>query len=194
MNTMNKKFTSLILLQISFFIFWSFFSIGNANENKQEHWLILENTSEQSINDLPELPTEPINKQDNNQKFIAEKGSKLGTILSSENSTNTARNMLENTLMQKINRDINNWFNQVAYARIQFNTDKSGNAAILYPLYDKDSHIVFTQLGLQINEDRTTTNMGFGYRQLNNDWMWGVNSFYDSTSSNRRLGLGAEAS
>lgn len=194
MNTMNKKFTSLILLQISFFIFWSFFPIGNANENKQEHWLILENTSEQSINDLPELPTESINKQDNNQKFIAEKGSKLGTILSSENSTNTARNMLENTLMQKINRDINNWFNQVAYARIQFNTDKSGNAAILYPLYDKDSHIVFTQLGLQINEDRTTTNMGFGYRQLNNDWMWGVNSFYDSTSSNRRLGLGAEAS
>ncbi|HDF2343442.1 TPA: inverse autotransporter beta domain-containing protein, partial [Morganella morganii] len=64
----------------------------------------------------------------------------------------------------------------------------------LVPLIDNPNSLFFSQIGLRANEERTTTNLGLGYRQYEDGWMWGVNSFYDYdiTGSNSRVGVGGE--
>lgn len=48
---------------------------------------------------------------------------------------------------------------------------------------------------MRTGQDRNTVNLGLGYRQYLNDWMLGINTFYDYdyTGKNKRLGVGAEA-
>ncbi|OBU10829.1 Ig-like domain-containing protein [Morganella psychrotolerans] len=120
--------------------------------------------------------------------------SQAGQILSSDDAVNAsvgyARSLGENLL----NQQVNDWLNQVGHARIQFGSNKTGDADLLIPLVDNPNSLLFSQFGIRANDERTTTNLGLGYRQYEEGWMWGLNSFYDYdiTGSNSRVGVGGE--
>ena len=80
-----------------------------------------------------------------------------------------------------------------------FNRSKpSGGILIVAPLTDPSNveNTIFTQTSLYRKDDRTTVNIGLGYRNLsiNNTLMLGVNIFYDHEFpyDHQRLGFGAE--
>jgi adhesin/invasin len=80
-----------------------------------------------------------------------------------------------------------------------FNRSKpSGSILIVAPLTDPSNvkNTIFTQTSLYRKDDRTTVNIGLGYRNLslNNTLMLGVNIFYDHEFpyDHQRLGLGVE--
>ena len=81
-----------------------------------------------------------------------------------------------------LNQQVNDWLNQVGHARIQFGSNKTGDADVLVPLVDNPNSLFFSQIGLRANEERTTTNLGLGYRQYEDGWMWGLTAFMTTIS------------
>ncbi|OKP06696.1 putative Bacterial Ig-like domain [Xenorhabdus thuongxuanensis] len=92
------------------------------------------------------------------------------------------------------------WLSQFGTARINFGLDKKGSRKnssldLLLPLYDnKADWLFFSQLGYRNKDSRDTINVGLGGRYFYQDWMYGLNTFYDNdlTGKNQRLGLGGE--
>ncbi|CDG19509.1 inverse autotransporter beta domain-containing protein [Xenorhabdus doucetiae] len=99
-----------------------------------------------------------------------------------------------------ISSETQKWLSQFGTARINFGLDRKGtlkNNAIdlLLPLYDnKADWLFFSQLGYRNKDSRNTINAGLGGRYFYQDWMYGLNTFYDYdlTGKNQRLGLGGE--
>ncbi|NIH18181.1 Ig-like domain-containing protein [Morganella morganii] len=127
---------------------------------------------------------------------VAQGVSQVGSMLSQENtnaldaSVGYARSMGENL----INQQVTDWLNQFGHARVQFGSDRTGDADLLIPLHETPDSLLFSQAGIRANEDRTTANAGVGYRHMQDEWMWGVNTFWDHdmTGNNSRLGVGGE--
>jgi adhesin/invasin len=76
---------------------------------------------------------------------------------------------------------------------------KTASFDLLYPIVDGEKDLVFTQVGfrrsnLRTEDYRNTVNLGVGYRRNIDNWLAGVNAFYDRdmTGKNERLGIGAE--
>jgi hypothetical protein len=77
---------------------------------------------------------------------------------------------------------------------------KEGNSSVdigvLRAFGDNPNSFIFNQINLNRYNDRTTLNLGLGYRRLNADetWMGGVNAFYDHEFPNdhKRNGVGFE--
>lgn len=71
---------------------------------------------------------------------------------------------------------------------------RSAELDALLPLYDRQGHLVFTQLGTRKTADHITTNIGVGSRYFFADTMLGVNAFYDVQwkQQHQRLGIGVE--
>ncbi|HGA2320504.1 TPA: inverse autotransporter beta domain-containing protein, partial [Pseudomonas putida] len=76
----------------------------------------------------------------------------------------------------------------------------TGSFDLLVPIYDNKTDLVFTQIGFRrsnaLTEDyRNTINVGAGYRRNIDNWLAGVNVFYDRdlTGKNGRFSIGAEA-
>ena len=77
---------------------------------------------------------------------------------------------------------------------------KSGDSTVdigaLKAYGDNPNSFLFNQINLNRYDDRTTLNLGLGYRRLNADetWMTGVNAFYDHEFPNdhKRNGVGFE--
>ncbi|SFU95917.1 inverse autotransporter beta domain-containing protein [Xenorhabdus koppenhoeferi] len=92
------------------------------------------------------------------------------------------------------------WLSQFGTARINFGlnrefTLKNNSLDILMPLYDnKTDWLFFSQLGYRNRDSRNTINLGLGSRYFYQNWMYGLNTFYDHdlTGKNQRLGLGGE--
>ncbi|OKP03997.1 inverse autotransporter beta domain-containing protein [Xenorhabdus eapokensis] len=92
------------------------------------------------------------------------------------------------------------WLSQFGTARINFGLDrkwtlKDNSLDILLPLYDnKADWLFFSQLGYRNKDSRNTMNLGLGGRYFYQNWMYGLNTFYDHdfTGKNQRLGLGGE--
>ncbi len=66
---------------------------------------------------------------------------------------------------------------------------------MLYPIYDTPTNMLFTQGAIHRTDNRTQSNIGFGWRHFSgNDWMAGVNTFidHDLSRSHTRIGVGAE--
>ena len=74
--------------------------------------------------------------------------------------------------------------------------DSSVDIGVLKAFGDNPNSFIFNQINLNRFDDRTTLNLGLGYRRLNADetWMTGVNAFYDHEFPNdhRRNGIGFE--
>ena len=77
---------------------------------------------------------------------------------------------------------------------------KSGDSTVdigaLKAYGDNPNSFLFNQINLNRYDDRTTLNLGLGYRRLNADetWMTGVNAFYDHEfpDNHKRNGVGIE--
>jgi len=77
-----------------------------------------------------------------------------------------------------------------------YNKTQSG-LLILAPIWEDDKNLVFTQDSVYHKDDRTTLNVGLGYRRLewDNKLLLGVNTFYDYEFpyGNTRSSFGIEA-
>ncbi|MBD2785903.1 inverse autotransporter beta domain-containing protein [Xenorhabdus sp. DI] len=99
-----------------------------------------------------------------------------------------------------VSSEMQKWLSQFGSARIHFGLDKKGtlknNALdLLLPFYDnKADWLFFSQLGYRNKDSRNTVNVGLGGRYFYQNWMYGLNTFYDHdiTGKNQRLGLGGE--
>ena len=74
--------------------------------------------------------------------------------------------------------------------------DSSVDIGVLKAFGDNPNSFLFNQINLNRSDDRTTLNLGLGYRRLNADetWMGGVNAFYDHEfpDDHKRNGIGFE--
>ncbi|ENA1774681.1 inverse autotransporter beta domain-containing protein, partial [Yersinia ruckeri] len=118
-----------------------------------------------------------------------------GRILSSDNVTNASIGYAKSIGEGLINQQINDWLSQKGTTRFSVGFDQRISGDLLLPLMGRTDSLFFTQFGLHSNEDRNTVNVGMGYRQYIDDWMYGINTFYDYdyTGKNVRLGVGGEA-
>ncbi|HDR2357193.1 TPA: inverse autotransporter beta domain-containing protein, partial [Enterobacter roggenkampii] len=155
---------------------------------------------------LPELPTgtsqgsqpDDRSEEDNSSSgysTFASQVSQAGSILSQQNSTDAAINYARGLGEGLINQQVNDWLGQFGNAKVSVGSNKKISGDMLLPVYETDNSIVFSQFGARNNQDRNTLNIGLGYRHYLNDWMLGINTFYDYdyTGKNKRLGVGTEA-
>ena len=74
--------------------------------------------------------------------------------------------------------------------------DSTLDIGVLKAYGDNPNSFLFNQINLNRYDDRTTLNLGLGYRRLNADetWMTGVNAFYDHEfpDDHKRNGVGFE--
>jgi len=98
-------------------------------------------------------------------------------------------------------REIENFLGANGTAKVgiqaSVNSGKVGYSLdYLQPLYERDIDIVFAQIGARTFGERNLANVGLGYRrQVDEQWVLGVNSFLDQDMSRNhtRGGIGGEA-
>jgi len=138
---------------------------------------------------------------DNNvEKNVASFAANAGTFLSSQPDSDATRNFITGMATAKANQEIQEWLGKYGTARVKLNVDKDfslkdSSLEMLYPMYDTPTNMLFTQGAIHRTDDRTQSNIGFGWRHFSgNDWMAGVNTFidHDLSRSHTRIGVGAE--
>ncbi|WPC99687.1 Ig-like domain-containing protein [Proteus terrae] len=102
-------------------------------------------------------------------------------------------------ISSKANQQIEQWLNQFGHARVSLSTDKKftlegSSADLLIPLYDSEKNLVFSQTSYHRKDSRSQLNQGIGYRHFTDQFMVGLNAFYDYDLSryHSRFGIGAE--
>ncbi|MGH1500475.1 YrIlm family inverse autotransporter adhesin [Yersinia proxima] len=122
------------------------------------------------------------------------------TALATGNAAKSGERMIRSAANNEFNNQVQGWLGQFGTARVQMNLNDDlkldGSAVdVLVPLYDNQKSMLFTQLGARNKDSRNTVNIGAGVRTFQNDWMYGVNTFFDNdmTGKNRRIGVGVEA-
>lgn len=166
----------------------SLISASTANNNKP------------SVAHHPVLPTLDIKETSqakqivSSEKQFAQGATQVAQVFANNNATEAAIGYARNRGEGLINQKISDWLNQYGKARVQISSNKTGDADLVLPLIDKPNSLLFSQIGIRANEQRSTTNLGLGYRQYQQNWMWGINSFYDYDISggNARFGVGGE--
>ncbi|PNM27328.1 hypothetical protein A6J66_000940 [Yersinia enterocolitica] len=120
--------------------------------------------------------------------------------LASGDVAKSGERLLRSAANNEFNSAAQQWLSQFGTARVQLNVNDDfhldGSALdVLVPLYDNQTSLLFTQLGARNKDSRNTVNIGAGVRTFHNNWMYGVNTFFDNdlTGKNRRVGVGAEA-
>lgn len=139
------------------------------------------------------------NTENNNGRWLAQQTSQLGTILSSDNTHDAASQYLINQANSKVNREIENWFNQYGKAQINLGVDKhftlkNTEAKVIIPFYETDNYLLFNQTAFHRSYDRNQGNIGFGIRKFDNTQLYGFNTHFDHDFSgkNSRIGVGLE--
>lgn len=129
----------------------------------------------------------------------SDKAQTLATVLSQKDSANAASSLVRGAAVNEVNRSVESWLNLYGSARVALNVDAKGGldgsaADVLFPLYDRESWLLFNSLGLRHIDQRTTGNIGIGGRYFADSWMMGINTFLDNdfTGKNRRFSVGAE--
>ncbi|EFL0532284.1 inverse autotransporter beta domain-containing protein, partial [Escherichia coli] len=71
---------------------------------------------------------------------------------------------------------------------------KNSQLELLFPVFEDDERLFFSQGGISYIDDKFISNIGIGYRAFYDNWMLGGNSFidYDLRKEHSRLGLGIE--
>ncbi|MGT3355197.1 inverse autotransporter beta domain-containing protein [Yersinia enterocolitica] len=150
---------------------------------------------------LPDLGSEnqtseisAANKFNLTEDNVANTATQFWGVMGSENSTKAAERAVRGVSSGLASQAASDWLNQFGHARVQLNSTGTANADILLPLVESQNNLLFGQLGVRYDGDRMTNNVGLGVRQFTDNWMFGVNSFYDYdlTGKNSRLGAGAE--
>ncbi|CNJ04137.1 Ig-like domain-containing protein [Yersinia frederiksenii] len=135
------------------------------------------------------------NKFNLTEDTVASTATQFWGVMGSDNSAKAAESAVRGVSSGLATQAASDWLNQFGHARVQLNSTGTGNADILLPLVESQDNLLFGQLGVRYDGYRTTNNAGIGVRQFTENWMFGVNSFYDYdlTGKNSRLGVGAEA-
>ncbi|HEI2548383.1 TPA: inverse autotransporter beta domain-containing protein [Escherichia coli] len=151
---------------------------------------------------LPRLSTEntAVATDNNAEKNIASFAANAGKFLSSQPDSDATRNFVTGVATAKATQEIQEWLGKYGTARVKLNVDKDfslkdSSLEMLYPIYDTPSDMLFTQGAIHRTDDRTQSNIGFGWRHFSgNDWMAGLNTFidHDLSRSHTRIGVGAE--
>ncbi|MDC9594871.1 inverse autotransporter beta domain-containing protein [Xenorhabdus sp. IM139775] len=156
-----------------------------ANINKKT---VIQNTDNMAEHELPD--------------YIARNLQAAGNLLSL--SPSELAEQAKSYALSKVNRTIaseaQKWLSQFSTAKINFGFDRKGrlennSVDLLLPIYDnKVDWLFFSQLGYRNKDSRNTVNLGLGGRYFSQNWMYGLNTFYDYdiTGKNRRVGLGGE--
>ncbi|MDX8000151.1 hypothetical protein FE394_13285, partial [Xenorhabdus sp. Reich] len=147
-------------------------------------------------------------KKDNNtlnnktENLIANNIRTVSKILSFSPSelTEQAKSYALGKVNSTVTSEVQKWLSQFGTTRINFGLDKKGtlentSVDLLLPIYDnKTDWLLFSQLGYRNKDSRNTINVGLGGRYFYQNWMYGLNTFYDRdlTGKNQRLGLGGE--
>ncbi|MCS2159363.1 Ig-like domain-containing protein [Scandinavium sp. H11S7] len=127
----------------------------------------------------------------------------LGSALSDDDRSSSkalsdyARSQAGSTM----NSSVEGWLSQFGTVRSQISLNDNlslsdSSLDMLVPLYDSKKQMLFTQFGARHKDDRNTLNVGVGGRIFpTDDWMLGVNTFFDNdiTGHNYRIGVGGEA-
>ncbi|WP_050074834.1 inverse autotransporter beta domain-containing protein, partial [Yersinia intermedia] len=123
----------------------------------------------------------------------------LQNTSNSEALKDLARSDALNAANAKASQEVSNWLNGKGKARVKLDADrhlslKNSQLDLLVPLWENESHMVFTQGSVHRTDDRTQSNLGLGYRYFADSYALGANTFYDHdwSRSHSRLGLGAE--
>lgn len=121
------------------------------------------------------------------------------TVLSSSNVATSAGQLARSAASNEFNSSAQQWLSQFGTAQVELNVNDDFNldgSAVdaLFPLYNSQQYLLFTQLGVRNKDSRNTFNTGVGFRTFKNRWMYGANTFFDNdiTGNNRRIGVGAE--
>ncbi|GKX52931.1 hypothetical protein SOASR029_32400 [Budvicia aquatica] len=160
--------------------------------------------------DIPRAVPQPF-KSDNNappqttqpsqyKERLAHSLIKGGGVLSGEDTSLAVANMARSAVVGEVNDSMQHWLSQFGTARVKLGVnndfDLDGSSAdLLLPLYDDQGSLLFSQLGIRNKDSRNTVNIGVGVRMLQDNWMYGANTFFDHdmTGKNNRIGLGVEA-
>ncbi|MEB6622854.1 inverse autotransporter beta domain-containing protein, partial [Enterobacter roggenkampii] len=145
-----------------------------------------------------------ISREADEQETMAANARQVGSVLTEINQSSNAREYVTGMAREQITgtatEEFERWFSQYGTASMQLNTDNNlkldgSSLDILVPLYDNGDDMLFTQFGARHRYARTTLNTGLGVRLFQDDWMFGINTFFDDdiTGKNHRLGIGTEA-
>ncbi|EMD4633333.1 inverse autotransporter beta domain-containing protein, partial [Salmonella enterica] len=122
-----------------------------------------------------------------------------GPSLASPRSSDSASDMSRTMVSGAATAEIQHWLSQWGTSRVQINLDKKfsldeSSFDTLLPIYDTSNNTFFSQLGIRDKDGRNIVNLGLGNRTIKDDWILGVNSFYDFdfTGNNHRVGFGVE--
>ncbi|WP_392564374.1 Ig-like domain-containing protein [Orbus wheelerorum] len=184
----------VLIMQILFPLFVSANSVASAiNLNSED---IKNKQSLSNIkNNLPELSSASSESTDSAERSIAAGLSQTGTLISSDNTSDATRDWLENSAYGYLSNEMQTWLNQYGNSRIQINSNGNYSAELLVPWFENKNNLFFSQSRISREDgNKSTLNLGLGYRNYLDNWMWGVNSFYDRDlkNNNARLGAGFE--
>ncbi|HGA8632277.1 TPA: inverse autotransporter beta domain-containing protein, partial [Salmonella enterica subsp. enterica serovar Mississippi] len=123
-----------------------------------------------------------------------------GPTLASTRSSDSANDIARTMINSATTAEIQQWLSQWGTTRVQVNLDRKlsfdeNSIDTLIPIYNTENNTFFSQFGIRNKNDRNVVNVGVGVRTIWEDWLLGVNSFYDHdlTGDNRRIGFGVEA-
>ncbi|MFT2798922.1 inverse autotransporter beta domain-containing protein [Serratia sp. N21D137] len=124
----------------------------------------------------------------------------LADVIAADNSSFAAASAAKGYVQGQVNKSVESLMSPFGTTRVQLNMNDPGRfdgsaLDILIPLHDVNDTLMFTQLGVRNKDGRTTLNAGLGGRIDYNNWLLGLNGFYDKDISgkNSRIGVGAEA-
>ncbi|WP_343530138.1 ZirU family protein [Yokenella regensburgei] len=140
------------------------------------------------------------NPADDMETRLANGASQVAGILQSDDASDAVAGMARSAASNAANTAVSSWLGQFGTVQAQINIGEDfslENSSLdwLVPIYDTPDNILFAQIGARNQDERNTINLGLGMRWFHEDWMYGLNGFYDAdvTGGNRRLGVGVEA-
>ena len=152
-----------------------------------------------SLGATPVAAQDKVAEPQTTERVVAQTAVQAGSLLESGSGRSVA-SAITSQATNTATQELESWLNQFGTTRLNIGTDEhfsiqDAELDLLIPLYEQKTSLVFTQLGGRRHDDRNIVNVGFGYREFNTAWMWGVNTFYDrqvSANQHQRLGVGAE--
>ncbi|MGJ0624659.1 Ig-like domain-containing protein [Xenorhabdus bovienii] len=138
--------------------------------------------------------------EDQQAQKLAELTTQWGQLTQSQSPGEAAKTLAARQLSAAATSTLTRWLNQYGHARLSLPFDSHFSLKDvafdgLLPFYQSVSGTAFSQSGVKTHHGQTTTTLGFGYRYLTDDWLWGVNAFWDALwpEQHHRYSLGLEA-
>ena len=146
-----------------------------------------------SLGATPVAAQDKVAEPQTTERVVAQTAVQAGSLLESGSGRSVA-SAITSQATNTATQEIESRLNQFGTTRLNIGTDEhfsiqDAELDLLIPLYEQKTSLVFTQLGGRRHDDRNIVNVGFGYREFNTAWMWGVNTFYDRRF--RRISISA---